>query len=150
MVKKGWIPPRSPLSLIQEDLFPNEWLILVSCVLLNCTSRKQVEKIMPEFVLRWPNPPALWNDDPSAVLDVIKSLGFGDRRTKRLYELAAALIDTPCGPLWKDPRDLPGVGEYAARAHEIFCQGIIGDEEPEDGSLGRYWRWAKESNSYKI
>jgi len=44
-----FIPPRSGYGLIQEDLWPDEWKILVSCMMLNYTSRKQVEKILPSF-----------------------------------------------------------------------------------------------------
>lgn len=148
MIKRGFIPPRSPLSLLQEDLFPNEFLIIVSCMMLNQTTRKQVEKVLPTFMLRWSDPISLFNASPNDVLEVIKPLGFGNRRTVRLYELALTMIDTPCGPLWKDPRDLPGVGEYAARAHEIFCQGILGNCPPVDHALLKYWTWAQQNKLF--
>lgn len=44
------LPPRSLFGLLQEDLVPNEWMILISCMMLNCTSRKQVEKVFPTFI----------------------------------------------------------------------------------------------------
>lgn len=43
--------PRSPEHpLIQEDLLHNEWMILVVCMMLNQTQRKQVEKVLPKFM----------------------------------------------------------------------------------------------------
>ena len=42
-----------------------------------------------------------------------------------------------------DVRELPGVGEYAARTYEIFCKGDLGDVPPADHSLVKYWNWAR-------
>lgn len=143
MVKKGWIPPRSPLSLLQEDIFPNEWLLLISCIMLNCTTRKQVEGVLLEFVNRWPTPHSLLAADKGEVLDLIKSLGFGRRRVVNIFKMTQAYVDGSA----MDIRSLPGIGEYAARAHEIFCQGIIGDAPPNDHALVGYWRWIKNNES---
>ena len=119
---KRFVPPRSLWCLIQEDLFPNEWLILVSCIMLNCTSRKQVEKIFPEFMKRWPTPESILVAPFNEVRDLIMPLGFKDRRTKRLQELARAYVKHG----WKHARELPGIGEYGSRAWEIFVLGNLG------------------------
>lgn len=148
MMKKGWIPPRSPLSLLQEDLWSgnqeSEWLILVSCILLNCTTRKQVEKVLSIFIKKWSTPDELLRAEKMDVLEVIAPLGFGRRRVVNLYKMSSVFISG-----FSDVRSLPGIGEYAARAHEIFCQGILGDDPPNDHALGGYWRWANESGSYR-
>lgn len=132
------IPPRSPHGLIQEDLWPDRWMILVSCLMLNCTSRKQVEKVMPEFIRRWPTPESLLEADATEISDLIAPLGFQNRRTKRLRELAEGYLNSD----WNDPRELPGVGEYAGRAWDIFVLGILDENtEPNDGALRLYWDW---------
>lgn len=43
---------------------------------------------------------------------------------------------------WSDARELPGIGEYGARAWEIFCEGKLGTEAPKDHALTQYWVWA--------
>jgi endonuclease III len=142
MIKKYFIPSRSPYSLIQEDVWNNEWLVFCTCVLLNCTSRKQVEKIFTLFMNELDTPQKFITNDKDTIKNQIKSLGFVNRRYNRLHKLASYLLDNQN---WKDVRVLPGVGEYAARSHEIFCQGILGDISPNDGSLVNYWKWAKKN-----
>jgi methyl-CpG-binding domain protein 4 len=137
LIKSGWIPPRSPYGLIQEDIFPDEWLILVSCVMLNQTSRKQVERVLPEFRRRWPTPDALLEAPINDVTEVLRPLGFCNRRTKNLYLLSGCFLAEP----WQHARELPGIGEYGARAWEIFCRGEIGNTPPKDHALTDYWRW---------
>jgi hypothetical protein len=44
---------------------------------------------------------------------------------------------------WKDPKDLPGVGEYAAAAWQMFVEGRLPVECPRDGALSRYYKWRK-------
>jgi endonuclease III len=133
------IPIRSPYGLIQEDLWPDTWKCLVSCLMLNCTSRKQVEKILPEFFNRWPSPADFLAAGTNEVSDLIACLGFRNRRTQRLFDMTRAYINED----WKHASDLPGIGEYAARAWEMFFVGELGDEPPKDGALTLYWHWAK-------
>jgi len=132
-------PPRSPYGLIQEDLYPNEWGMFVVCIMLNCTSRKQVEKVLPEFMSRWPTPGDLINAEKMDVALVIESLGFCRRRTVNLFKMTEAYLTGP----WTHARELPGIGEYAARSWEIFYAGILGDDEPNDHALVEYWKWRK-------
>jgi methyl-CpG-binding domain protein 4 len=136
-IKPGWIPPRSPYSLIQEDLWPDEYMILVSCVMLNCTSRKQVEKVLPEFRRRWPSP-RLFKEAPNhEVVDLIRSLGFSSRRTLNLKKMTEAYLAGG----WSHARELPGIGDYGAAAWEIFCRGVFSPEPPKDHALTQYWSW---------
>ncbi|NBV89131.1 MAG: hypothetical protein EBR88_06435 [Betaproteobacteria bacterium] len=141
MVKPGWIPPASPYSLVQEQLFPNEWLILVAAVFLNLTTRKQVDRVFPEFARRWPTPQALLACDREELVSLISPLGFGNRRADRLLRLASDYTT----PGWVHACELHGVGEYGARSWEIFCLGFLGDDLPTDGALVKYWKWAKDN-----
>jgi methyl-CpG-binding domain protein 4 len=137
------IPPRSGYGLIQEDLWPDGWKILVSCVMLNCTSRKQVEKVLPRFFALWPGPEELLDSNPEIIAETIAPLGFKNRRTKNLLNMSRSYLEQD----WKDPRELPGVGEYGARAWEIFCGNKLGDEPPKDGALVLYWQWRKKHDN---
>ena len=132
------IPKLSPFLLIQESLWPNQWLILVSCVLLNQTSRKQVEKIWRHFIHVCPNPEAIISIDEQELALMLKPLGFYSRQAKMLKKLASAYIKND----WKHAKDLPGIGEYGGRAWEIFCCSKLGTIEPKDGALKIYWRWS--------
>lgn len=135
----NWRPPRSPWSLIQEDIYPNEWRCLVVCILLNCTTRKQIEKILPEFFHRWPTAKNIVEVSSKDIEDLISCLGFGKRRTQRLQDMSAAYLKGD----WKHVSELPGIGEYASRMWEIFFCGILGNEPPKDGALKLYWYWVK-------
>lgn len=108
--------------------------------MLNCTTRKQVEKVLPEFVRRWPTPQAFLKADKVEVGQLITPLGFARRRTVCLFKMTEAYLTTP----WQHARELPGIGEYGARAWEIFCKGELGDEPPKDHALVQYWEWAKD------
>jgi methyl-CpG-binding domain protein 4 len=133
------IPPRSPWGLIQEDLWPSTWLILVSCMMLNCTKRKQVERIMPEFIKRWPTPQNFMNADIDDVQSLIKPLGFASRRSMNLMKMTERFIAAP----WEHVSELPGIGEYGSRCYDIFCRGELGLIEPNDGALSIYWKWRR-------
>ena len=133
------IPKRSPYGLIQEDLWPDEWKCLVACVMLNCTTRKQIEKVLPIFFSRWPNPNSFLQATKEDVSQLIAPLGFQNRRTERLFEMSAAYIVNG----WKHVSELPGIGDYASRAWEIFFKNDLGKYPPTDGALVLYWKWRK-------
>jgi len=133
------IPPVSPYGLLQESLWPNEWFILVACMMLNCTSRKQVERVLPEFIRRWPDPQAFLTATTYEVAALCRPLGFAQRRTEGLFRMTRAFVAGG----WTDARELPGIGEYAARAWRIFCRDELGDEAPDDHALTKYYRWRK-------
>ncbi len=133
------MPPRSPYGLLQEDLWPNEWLILISCMMLNCTSRKQVESILPEFIRRWPTPGDFLKANDADVAELCKPMGFSNRRTFNMKKMTERYLSSD----WKHASELPGIGKYGARAWEIFCEGKLGDEPPGDHALVKYWEWRR-------
>lgn len=133
------IPPRSPYSLIQEDLWPDEWRILVSCMLLNCTTRKQVEKVMPRLFAAYPTPHSMSIAKASDISAIIACLGFGNRRAAALIKMSYHYLHSN----WSHAVELPGIGEYAAAAWEIFIRGIVPVNPPKDHALVLYYRWMK-------
>lgn len=132
------MPPISPYGLIQESLWPDRWLILVACMMLNCTRRSQVERIWPTFISRCGTPKALLALDRAELVEIVRSLGLGARRAENLLAMTEAYVRSG----WMHPMELPGIGQYAARAWDIFVLGELGDEPPKDHALVQYWRWA--------
>lgn len=139
---KNWKPPKSPYGLIQESLWPDEWKILVACMLLNQTTRKQLDKVIDEFFSRWPDPQALLNSTPEEIGEVIKPLGFWRRRPKTLQRFSKEYLSGE----WADPSCLHGVGKYAHDAWRIFIAGDWKQVEPNDHALNKYHDWLKEKD----
>lgn len=135
------MPPRSPYGLIQEDLFPDEWKCLVACMMLNCTSRKQVEKVITSFFKKWPDADSLIKSEQQEISAVISPLGFKTRRTQNLLNMSRAYVHLS----WTHAKQLPGIGDYASRAWEIFFKNELGEHAPKDGALVLYWKWRKNS-----
>ena len=136
------IPPRSPWGLIQEDLWPDAWRILIACMCLNCTTRKQAEKILPSLYKKWPTAMAMAAASPKDVEALISPLGFGNRRSHSMIKMSKAYIK----PGWRHAKELPGIGNYAAAAWEIFCLGRLPPEAPKDHALVAYYKWRKNLN----
>ena len=51
-----WSPPRSPFGLLEEILWSDEWKLLVACMMLNCTTRLQVDRVLWRLFLLVPTP----------------------------------------------------------------------------------------------
>jgi methyl-CpG-binding domain protein 4 len=137
MIRSGWLPPVSPHGLLQETLFPNEWLILISCMMLNCTQRRQVEQVLPSFIKRWPDPHAFLRSSIQDVIDLCRPLGFANKRSSMMLKMTKAYVEGR----WSHASELPGIGEYGSRSWEIFCRGVPGDTPPNDHALTKYWIW---------
>ena len=132
-----WHPPKSPHDLIQESLWPNEWKILVSCLLLNLTSRKQVDKIIDHLFSEYPEPNSMSAADEDDLKEIIQSLGLANKRAKTLKRFSEEYISKK----WETPKELYGCGKYADDAWRIFCRGDWKDVEPNDHALNKYHDW---------
>ncbi len=47
-----WEPPASPFGLIEEQLYPDPWKLLLACLLLNKTTAQAVRKVGPSGFYR--------------------------------------------------------------------------------------------------
>ena len=138
---------RSPYGLMQEDLRDQPWRLLVCCILLNLTSRKQAQPVWEEFFRRWPTPHDLrvsndgWMSSQTVIemTELLRPLGFQNRRVGRIQLMTRDFVR------WdkKDPGSLYGIGKYGSDSYRIF---IIGElvEDVQDKELVRYVEWAKE------
>jgi len=130
--------PRSPYNLIQEHVQSDPWRVFVVCIFCNLTKRIEAEPLMWQFFSRWPTAKDAANANTEEVRDLIKDLGLGERRSKTLVKMSQDYLH------WdrQEPKDLYGIGDYAAAAYKIFCEHAWSKiPEPKDGALKNYWRW---------
>ncbi|AXK47250.1 endonuclease III domain-containing protein [Brachybacterium saurashtrense] len=91
--------------------------LLVATVLSAQTTDVRVNLITPELFSRWPYPAALAAAEEAAVAEVVRPLGMGPTRARRLRALAQGLL-AQHGGVVPDDQDaleaLPGVGRKTA------------------------------------
>lgn len=137
-----WKPPKSPHGLIQEVLWPDEWKILMSCLMLNQTTRKQVDKVIWQFFDKWPTPKDFLKSTHEEVSSLLRPLGFYNRRPKAMRKFTEEYIEEQ----WQEPIELYGIGKYANDAWRIFCRGDWKQVEPQDHALNKYHSYLQECN----
>jgi len=135
-----WTPPRSPHDLIQEGLWPNDWKVLVACLLLNLTTRKQVDQVIDDLFDRYPTPVDLASAKEEDLHNMLRSLGMWRRRAKTLIRFSEEFLKGD----WKTAKDLHGCGKYADDAWHIFCVGDWHQVNPSDHALNDYYNFLKE------
>jgi methyl-CpG-binding domain protein 4 len=128
-----WTPPQ--FGLIQERYWPDEWKMLVCCLCLNLTTRKQMEPVVAQLFERWPTPQDMAAADPTEISEMTVSLGMQHKRAQTLIRFSR---EFDAG--FKKVRDLHGVGKYAEDSHLIFALGQWQDVRPTDGALTKYWK----------
>ena len=136
-----WIPPESPYDLLQERFWPDGWKILVVCLLLNQTSRKQVEPIIAEFFEKFPNPEALVGCDEEDLKNLIRPLGLVNRRADTLKRFSEEFVTKK----WSKAKELYGCGKYADDTYEIFVTGEWKKVVPDDHALNDYYGFLLEN-----
>jgi len=129
-----WIPPKSPYDLLQERFWPNEWKILVVCLMLNQTSRKQVEPMIEKFFSKYPDPNSILSANEEELFSILKPLGLANKRVKTLKKFSEQFLSED----WKTAKDLYGCGKYADDAWRIFCLGDWKKVSPNDHALVFY------------
>lgn len=138
----SWVPPRSPYGLLQEDLWPDEWRILVACLMLNLTTRKQVDGVIHEFFRRWPNPDSLLKANVCDVEELIRPLGMWKKRAQTLFRFSGEYLTGK----WKTAKDLHGCGKYADDCWHLFCVGDWKNISPNDHALNEYYDYLTKTN----
>jgi hypothetical protein len=105
--------------------------------MLNQTSRRQVERVLLEFLRRWPTPELFIDADVDDIRDVIKPLGFGNRRTAQLKFMTQDFLDPT-----KTVEQYSGIGQYGRAAYYVFCEGKI-PHDIKDHALVTYVDWLR-------
>lgn len=128
----------SPYNLLQEIYNEHPWRMLVCCIMLNCTSRKQVDQVRDQFFSKYPEPLDAVSADPEEMAELISILGFKNKRTNTIKRFSDNWVNLE----WSEPNQLYGIGKYGQDSWEIFQKGNL-TVEPSDGVLNTYLHWAK-------
>ena len=132
---------KSPYNLLQEIYNEHPWRMLVCCIMLNCTSRKQVDRVRDEFFKKYPDANVAKEADRAEMAELIASLGFKNRRANTIVRFSNDWVNQE----WSEPSELYGIGKYAQDSWEIFQKGNL-NVEPTDGVLNQYLAWALNQN----
>ena len=128
----------SPYVLLQEIYNEHPWRMLVCCIMLNCTSRKQVDRVREEFFSKYPDAVDAELADPIEMAELIALLGFKNKRTNTIKRFSNDWMTLE----WSEPSELYGIGKYGQDSWEIFQKGNLA-VSPNDGVLNTYLDWAK-------
>lgn len=135
---------KSPYNLLQEIYNEHPWRMLVCCIMLNCTSRKQVDRVREEFFKRYPDPFEAEVADLEEMAELLAPLGFKNKRSKTIQKFSTDWLSKD----WTEPIELYGIGKYGQDSWEIFQKGNY-DIAPTDGVLNTYLAWIKSNQTIK-
>jgi len=131
----------SPYTLLQEIYNEHPWRMLVCCIMLNCTSRRQVDGVRDEFFCEYPTPDEAARANPAEMAEIIASLGFKNKRANTIIQFSKDWVTRE----WLEPNELYGIGKYGQDSWEIFQKGNL-NVLPTDGVLAQYLAWACEQS----
>jgi len=137
--------PRSPFNLLQEIYRSQPWKVMVCCILLNQTTRTQVDRIRGEFFRRWPTAKACSKADPAEISELIKPLGLYNRRALSIIRFSHEYISKD----WTKIKELHGMGQYAQDSWDLFID-LKMVKNPSDHKLNDYVRWQKKIGFFKL
>ena len=120
--------------LLQEIYQDDGWKMLVCCMLVNLTNRKQVDTVRNELFSKYPTPEDMMEAEHSDLVDIIKPLGLYNTRAERLVKMSEGYVNG-----FNDVTELYGIGEYAKDSWEIF-QLRNRNVKPRDLVLQEYLR----------
>ena len=120
-------------DLMVQQQVKNLWQHFVGVICLNQTGRIQVKRVLPEFFDKWPTPEAFLKSDKKTVIEVIKSLGFYNRREATIRKMTQDFLT------WdkEDATKLHGIGKYGSDSYELFYKKRV-PENVGDHELKRY------------
>lgn len=120
--------------LMTQEIYQRDpWKMMVCCIFLNQTNRKQLDKVRLAFFRKYPTASEVIEADPAEISEMIAPLGFKNRRTATLIRFSTEWLEKR----WSEPIELHGIGKYGQDSWEIFKKGNL-DVEPTDGVLKKY------------
>jgi methyl-CpG-binding domain protein 4 len=119
--------------IIQETLKREPWKMLVACILLNLTNRRQVDQIIDRLFERFGFPSSMAMADEKEIAAIIKPCGMQHKKARCLKKFSWEFWHRE----WTEPIELFGIGRYAADSWEIFVRGNL-NFKPQDKELKKY------------
>jgi endonuclease III len=148
--KEGKKAPKRDLSLepklLQLRYLEDPWRLLVSCILLNRTQRKQVDRVVDELFRRYPDAAALARAQHESLTALLRPLGLAEQRSVRLVQFSRDWLRLGAHELTE--REFvarlgaaSGVGAYALDSYRMFVLGEWASVRPRDKELRRWREW---------
>jgi hypothetical protein len=110
-------------KVLQEVYRDDPWRMLVGCILLNLTTRAQVDKVRQELFETWPLPSMMASADTADLEELLRPLGLFKRRAVTLKRFSA------------DYREYQKV-KFKEMSDEIFEAMEKGEKAPDYVSPG--------------
>lgn len=82
----------SPFGLLEELFADDPWKLLLSTILLNRTTRRQVDSVLHDFLIRWPTAKEAAAADVSDVLNIVTPLGIKHRRSNGIIQFSKEYV----------------------------------------------------------
>ena len=120
--------------LLQEIYQKDGWKMLVCCMLVNITNRKQVDTVRDILFKQYPTPNDMMKARHSDLVSIIKPLGLYNTRAKRLIKMSEGYVKG-----FQSVDELYGIGQYAKDSWEIFQNNNL-KIKPNDKVLQEYLR----------
>lgn len=120
--------------LLQEIYQPDGWKMLVCCMLLNCTNRKQVDTIREKLFSTYPTAKDMSNADETELSQLLKPLGLYNKRAKSLKRMSDDYLSG-----FESVDELYGIGQYGKDSWQIFQNNDM-SVNPTDKVLQEYLR----------
>ena len=108
--------------------------MLVCCMLLNLTNRKQVDTVRDELFDKYKTPEDMMNASHDELAKILQPLGLYNRRANSLRKMSEGYVNG-----FKSVDELYGIGQYAKDSWEIF-QNKNNKVKPTDKVLQEYLR----------
>ena len=102
-------------SLLQDIYKRDPWKMLVCCVMLNLTTRKQVDRVRDNLFNRYPHPVSMAFCDQKELEKIIKPLGMQNKRASTLRRFSLEYLRG-----FTNVKELHGIGQYGEDSWEIF------------------------------
>ena len=119
--------------LLQEIYQNDDWKMLVCCMLLNQTNRKQVDTIRDKLFRTYPTAKHMMKAKTEILVEILRPLGLYNRRANSLIKMSEGYVKG------LDINELYGIGRYALDSYEIFQRGNY-NVKPSDLVLQEYLR----------
>lgn len=138
--------PASPFGLIEELLTDDPWKVLLGCIMLNQTTRSQMDPVLVRFLEKFPNAAAAASASLADVTQLAGPLGLQEKRPVAIIRFSQEYLRMD----WTKPQELYWVGKYAADAHKIFIEREWHAVEPNDHALNWWIDWMHGTNPENV
>lgn len=91
----GAFPP-SPFGLIEELLTDDPWKLLVGCIMLNQTTRSQMDPVLHVFLEKFPTAAVAAAASVEEITQVVAPLGLQERRPVAIIRFSRETRSTEC------------------------------------------------------